>query len=951
MISARKGGTRQLSTAVLIIAIALFSSTALAQSWPNPGHPAGQVGGGTFNASYGNFRFPVAVNLTADSTTFHVDATGDKVSIGSTTPTENLDVTGNISVAPAPNTVALTVGRVSGMSSIKAASADGYLILDSNGNPLALNYYTNQEIWLGYAGGNVGVGSGMNGPDTALHVLGGLCVDTDAACTDPGAGNISAQTDVCIIGGSCLSAAGGGSMSNWIIAGDSGSETVDDGETATIAGSSTIDTSESGSHTNTVNISVQADSITDTELAYNTGQHLTTTSDPTHRTLNLGAGNITTNANVDHPSIVLDSQGSDDNWAEQGAHIAIGESADGLGDAAIYMTYDGSGVGYIGMGALSGDAIPAHGYFKFTYNQDYFDYNGDMRARENDNLIVSDGYICVDDNGGTVGSCTGTTDGYIYADNMALTGDMIVSGADINGTNGIGLDLGETGDALYIYDYGEQYYPDIYCGNGTVTTYCEFLSGIYVNSGNTISTAAIYARGGVLNDQEEDTYFEGSQSVSFNIDRNNDDSDTEYFSWRKDGAGFGAGTELMRLNASGTLNATEDFCIDGSGTCLSTSGTGDVSGTGSAEYIPIWSGTKTLTYDSLYWNSTSNKLGISTTAPTNPITVQAISGGSGWGGSDGTGGVRVKWSTGYGIALDAWDGGTPRWGITKYTGNTPAVIMQGLYNNNYTIFDAENARVGIGTTSPSVEFHVVGASILSDSTILDPDTYSSTVIAGNIQDGSGWAVTGIGGNMGTGDSWGIGSNGAGVYFGMQNGAAANTMQTYMEFATSRNVHIVPTSGNLGVGTSTASQKLTVSGNANITGTVYYGGNLTGYGSDFAEMFASPQTLEFGDVVCLDEKTNIIKCTERAQPSVAGVVSEAPTIMGNSGEDRDTPVGIVGILKTKVIGPVSRFEMLTTSAAPGFAEKATIDDFGAIIGKAMEPCNQDQCMIKVLVGLK
>ncbi|MBI5880576.1 hypothetical protein HZB90_00425, partial [archaeon] len=81
-----------------IIALLLFSQVAFAQSWPNPGHPAGQVGGGTFNSSYGNFLFPSGVNLTVDSTTFHVDATGDKVGIGTASPSQKLHVAGNATV-------------------------------------------------------------------------------------------------------------------------------------------------------------------------------------------------------------------------------------------------------------------------------------------------------------------------------------------------------------------------------------------------------------------------------------------------------------------------------------------------------------------------------------------------------------------------------------------------------------------------------------------------------------------------------------------------------------------------------------------------------------------------------------------------------------------------------------------------------------------------------------
>ena len=43
------------------------------------------------------------------------------------------------------------------------------------------------KFWI-ETNGNIGIGN--TGPDTELHVQGGVCIDTDAACTDPGDGNL-----------------------------------------------------------------------------------------------------------------------------------------------------------------------------------------------------------------------------------------------------------------------------------------------------------------------------------------------------------------------------------------------------------------------------------------------------------------------------------------------------------------------------------------------------------------------------------------------------------------------------------------------------------------------------------------------------------------------------------------------------------------------------------------
>lgn len=152
-------------------------------------------------------------------------------------------------------------------------------------------------------------------------------------------------------------------------------------------------------------------------------------------------------------------------------------------------------------------------------------------------------------------------------------------------------------------------------------------------------------------------------------------------------------------------------------------------------------------------------------------------------------------------------------------------------------------------------------------------------------------------------------------------------------------------GYVGINTTTPSQALDVNGNMNISGDIYT------YGADFAEMFNSEEDLQPGDVVCLVNEYNVIKCNKDSDSTVMGVISTDYTLAGNQENAfGGYPVGIVGIVPTNVIGPIEKGDLLTTSSKSGFAKKASIDDFGTIIGKAMDNC-VDECKINVLVGLK
>jgi hypothetical protein len=190
-------------------------------------------------------------------------------------------------------------------------------------------------------------------------------------------------------------------------------------------------------------------------------------------------------------------------------------------------------------------------------------------------------------------------------------------------------------------------------------------------------------------------------------------------------------------------------------------------------------------------SSINTNIGIGTTSPTNALTVQKVSGGTGFSGTNGTGGVRVNWSTGFGVALDAWDGNTPRWGITKFNGNTPTVILEGQYNSNDVYFNS-GGNIGIGTTSPT--------NALTVQKVSGGTGFSGTNGTGGVRvnwsTGFGVALDAWDGNT---PRWGI------TKF---NG---NTPTVILEGQYNSNDVYFNSGGNIGIGTTSAKYKLDVCG--------------------------------------------------------------------------------------------------------------------------------------------
>ena len=88
-----------------------------------------------------------------------------------------IDINELVDIDPPTANPALSLGRYSGQTSIRANTDDGgYLIMDSQGGWGAINWYTSDNVALVQGGGKVLVGSGTGNLDTAysMTIVGGL---------------------------------------------------------------------------------------------------------------------------------------------------------------------------------------------------------------------------------------------------------------------------------------------------------------------------------------------------------------------------------------------------------------------------------------------------------------------------------------------------------------------------------------------------------------------------------------------------------------------------------------------------------------------------------------------------------------------------------------------------------------------------------------------------------
>ena len=281
-------------------------------------------------------------------------------------------------------------------------------------------------------------------------------------------------------------------------------------------------------------------------------------------------------------------------------------------------------------------------------------------------------------------------------------------------------------------------------------------------------------------------------------------------------------------------------------------------------------------------------------------------------------------------------------GITVETGNIGSYAQDlNLQTSGTTRLTINNStgNVGIGTASPGFKLEV-RSTIPGQAAYIRSDATSGTNY-GLDAEAMGSATTNIGG-----------------YF-----AAANAANNYA-------IIVPPGFGNVGIGTTTPAQKLSVAGNINVIASATEPGNITLTGTinakyqDVAEWVPSSEQITTGTVVVLDStKSNqVVRSTQSYDTRVAGVVSEKPGIaLGESGANK-VLVATTGRVLVKVDasnGSIHIGDLLVTSDIPGLAMKSepiTIGNRkmhmpGSLIGKALEPMEKGSGRILVLLSLQ
>lgn len=230
-----------------------------------------------------------------------------------------------------------------------------------------------------------------------------------------------------------------------------------------------------------------------------------------------------------------------------------------------------------------------------------------------------------------------------------------------------------------------------------------------------------------------------------------------------------------------------------------------------------------------------------------------------------------------------------------------------LYWNNIYAGFANIIGVAIGTSGASIN----GPTLISNANVSTSTSTGALVVSGGM---------GIAGN---------------IYIGGSNGTAATL---------TGNLAIT---GNIIPGTTNTYSI----GSPGQTFTTVYAKATSAQYADLAEIYVPDQHYEPGTVVVFGGDREISETTADHDPRVAGVISTNPAYLMNS-ETEGLPVALTGRVPCKVIGPISKGDLLVTSRLGGVAQRMLADRYtpGCILGKSLQNVNHSEIVtIEIVVG--
>ena len=135
-------------------------------------------------------------------------------------------------------------------------------------------------------------------------------------------------------------------------------------------------------------------------------------------------------------------------------------------------------------------------------------------------------------------------------------------------------------------------------------------------------------------------------------------------------------------------------------------------------------------------------------------------------------------------------------------------------------------------------------------------------------------------------------------------------------------------------------------------TTFDGTALTARYADLAENYQADAAYEPGTILIFGGDAEVTITDTKADHRVAGVVSTNPAYLMNNGLQGANVVSVAlqGRVPCKVLGKVSKGDLLISSAVPGYAMVGQAPSVGTVIGKALE--NKDyegKGIIEVVVG--